>query len=220
MRADTRPPVTDSARPSDQPSAQQVEHDRLHRVGVDAEHEVAELVADLGSHSRGARSPRRRWPAFAVRRTFSPSQPLARNASVGLPTARRARRSRRRGARSARSRSRPRCAARGSRSRTARRCGAAARGGCPLEHVVHLVGTPGTANTTLSTPVVDRDRADEPGRGAARLRDDGRADGHHRLAQVVLGHPAAAAREHLTDHVGHRLVELERRPSPRRSPHG
>ena len=48
-RPATRPPVTDSAVASVEPaSAAQLEHDRFHRVVVDAEHEVA----DLGTHDR------------------------------------------------------------------------------------------------------------------------------------------------------------------------
>ena len=48
-RAATSPPVSDSASPRRETlDAQQVEHDRLHRLAVDAEHERPELAAQRG----------------------------------------------------------------------------------------------------------------------------------------------------------------------------
>ena len=67
--------------------AQQLQHHGLHRVVVDAEHDVADERAHLARPSgRAARRPRPSVAALAVRRTLMPSHPLARNASVGLPS--------------------------------------------------------------------------------------------------------------------------------------
>ena len=86
-RAPIRPPVIDSASPSVRPCASSKHRDGvLHGLVVDAEHELTEQRAQLGFLGRrAARARSASSAAFAVMRTFKPSIPLARNASVGLP---------------------------------------------------------------------------------------------------------------------------------------
>ncbi|CAB4734497.1 unannotated protein [freshwater metagenome] len=86
IRAPTRPPVTDSARPSVRP------RERMRSSTTDSIVSAswpntwldnsARIAASCGSMSASADA---RSAARAVRRTLMPSQPLARNASVGLP---------------------------------------------------------------------------------------------------------------------------------------
>ena len=189
--------------PDREPSVpQQLEHDRLHRVVVDAEHDRPE------DSSRSRRSTGRATAvaasddgALAVRRTLIPSHPLARKARVGVPSA------------SSRSMSgieplvepalalapHPQHPA-GDHRRLAGPPAQVGQHGA-LEHLLHLVGHAGHG---VDDPIAHR--ADQPGRGAARLGDHRRPVGHHRLAKVAFGHRSAPGCEHVSDRLGHRLV--------------
>ena len=74
----------------------------------------------------------------------------------------------------------------------------------PLQHLLHLVRHAGHRVDHLVAH-----RADQPGRRAGALLDHRGADRHVGLAQVVVGHRAAARREQLADHVGDRVVAHE-----------
>ena len=74
-----------------------------------------------------------------------------------------------------------------------------------LEHLGHLVGDAGDRVDDLVP-----DRADEAGRGAGHLRDDGSPLRHVGLAGVVVRHGAAARLEEAGDDVDDGLVTHER----------
>ena len=192
--------------PERQPcGAQQVEHDRLHRLAVDAEHERPEHAAQRRPPTRRARPPPpRRSGRRVVRRTSRPFQPRARKAIVGSPAS-----SRRAMMPSRRSLSPLSLSPHVCRTRLAMTDDSPAAGPQvgqhgPLEHVLHLVGHTGHGVDDLVA-----DRADQPGRRAAGLRDHRRPDRHERLAQVVLRHRAGRGREQLADHLGDRRVRDE-----------
>ena len=74
-----------------------------------------------------------------------------------------------------------------------------------FEHLGHLVGDAGDRVDDLVP-----DRADEAGRGAGHLGDDGRPPRHVGLARVVVRHGAAPGLEEAGDDVDDRLVAHER----------
>ena len=77
-----------------------------------------------------------------------------------------------------------------------------------VDHLLHLVGHARHGVDDLAAPT--RQSRWQPGRGADRVRDDAAADGDVGLAQVVLGHVAAAGAEHAGDLVDELVVALER----------
>ena len=170
------PPVSDSATASVEPDArQQVEHDRLHRLVVDAEHQIAEQAAQAAPpRRRGRRRPRRRSSAFAVIRTLSPS--IARRQEregrvadgVELDDARRQHLGQTRLA------TRPRSAASGSGSPTSpgpsRRSGRIVR----LHHLLHLPRHPGHRVDHLVADCGHRSPGAVPGCGLEELGAVGR----------------------------------------------
>ena len=209
MRPPTRPPVTDSAHPDRPPLLpHQVEHDRLDRLVAGAEHQVAEFgpqpflprvedpggldrVGALGSETDlqpvpAAGEERERRIARLVEFGDHVVEPLVQTALALAPGEQHP------------------TGDREPLPRTSLQLGDDA----PVEHVVHLVRYAGHGEHHL-LHAVDRHGADETGRGAARLRDDRGAGRHHRLAQIVLGHSAASAGEHVADDVAERLVEFE-----------
>ena len=223
-RAATSPPVSDSARPERRgparaagrapptPSSRRRRRTRRCRA----------TLADLGLPRVAARRrpPPRRRRRRLVRRTSRPFQPLARNASVGSPA------SSRRGDDVVEALVEPALALapHACSTRLAITDGSPARAPQvgqhgPLEHLVHLVRHAGHGVDHLRRRRPDR--ADQPRRGAPRLRDDRRADRHHRLAQVVLGHRAGRGRRTARGSRRRRPRRARaRRPSPRRSRRG
>ena len=87
MRPPTRPPVTDSATPSDQPRCSRRLRTTDSMVSVlTPKTRSPTMSRTLCSHVDSKASASCWVFDFAVRRTLMPSQPLARNASVGLPS--------------------------------------------------------------------------------------------------------------------------------------